>query len=89
MDKKTQKQSKDKCSIGTKERAKKWEELTLSDNFLFAKVMRNTSICKELIEKLLDIGEIARIDYPQEEKSIDIRVDSKSVRLDVYVNDDK
>ncbi|WP_407396673.1 Rpn family recombination-promoting nuclease/putative transposase [Anaerovibrio sp.] len=29
------------------------------------------------------------LSYPEEEKSIDVRLDSKSIRLDVYVNDDK
>ena len=31
---------------------KEWEELTISDNFLFQKVMQNGRICKRLIEKL-------------------------------------
>jgi len=30
-----------------------------------------------------------RIEYPEEQKSIDIAMDAKSVRLDVYVKDDK
>jgi len=50
--------------------------------------MRNKRICKKTIERLLDI-EVKDISYPEEEKSIDIRLDSKSIRLDVYVNDDK
>jgi len=33
--------------------------------------------------------DIDRIDYPEEQKSIDIAMDAKSVRLDVYVKDDK
>ena len=50
--------------------------------------MRNKRICKQTIERLLDI-DIKDISYPEEEKSIDIRLDSKSIRMDVYVNDDK
>ena len=68
---------------------RKWEDLTLSNDFLFSKVMGNLSICKELIEKLLDIGEIERIEYPEKQKAIDIDRDAKSVRLDVYVKDDQ
>lgn len=67
---------------------KPYEELTIQDNFIFQKVMRNKKICKQTIERLLDI-EVADISYPEEEKSIDIRLDSKSIRLDVYVNDEK
>ena len=32
-----------------------WEELSLSDNFLFQKVMRNKRLCKRLIENILQI----------------------------------
>ena len=67
---------------------KTWDELTICDNFLFLKVMQNKRICKRLIEKILSIR-IHRISYPVTEKNIDIRYDSKSVRLDVFVEDDK
>ena len=67
---------------------KPYEELTIQDNFIFQKVMRNKRICKQTIERLLNI-DIKDISYPEEEKTIDIRLDSKSIRLDVYVNDDK
>ena len=67
---------------------KPYEELTIQDNFIFQKVMRNKRICKKTIERLLDI-DIKDISYLEEEKSIDIRLDSKSIRMDVYVNDDK
>lgn len=65
-----------------------YEELTIQDNFIFQKVMRNKRICKGTLERLLDI-EIKDISYPEEEKTINVRQDSKSIRLDVYVNDDK
>ncbi len=67
---------------------KTWDELTICDNFLFLKVMQNKRICKRLIEKILHIR-IRRISYPVTEKTIDVRYDSKSVRLDVFVEDDK
>ena len=67
---------------------KPYDELTIQDNFLFQKIMRNKRICKLTLERLLDI-DIKDISYPEEEKTIDIRLDSKSIRLDVYVNDDK
>ena len=59
-----------------------WENLTLSNDFMFSKVMRDKEICRETLEILLDkkIGEITYIDN---QKTIDINYDSKSVRLDV------
>ena len=68
-------------------RIKDWEELTIQDNFLFQKVMQNKRICKYLIEKILHIS-IKEITFPDAEKNISIRYDSKSIRLDVYVEDD-
>ena len=65
----------------------KWQDATITENFLFEKVMHNKRICKRLIEKILDIT-IQSIEFPEAEKSITIRRDSKSVRLDVYVTDD-
>ena len=49
--------------------------------------MRDKEICRETLEILLDkkIGEITYIDN---QKTIDINYDAKSVRLDVYVEDE-
>ena len=64
-----------------------WESLTLSNDFMFSKVMRDKEICRETLEILLDkkIGEITYIDN---QKTIDINYDAKSVRLDVYVEEE-
>ena len=40
------------------------------------------------MEVILDI-EIERIEYPEEQKVIDILTDARSVRLDVYIKDNK
>lgn len=66
---------------------KKWENLTIKDNLIFQRVMCNPRLCKHIIEKILSV-EIAKIEYIIEEKNIEFNPDSKSVRLDVYVNDD-
>ena len=67
---------------------KKWEELTIQDDFLFKKVMKNRRICTKMLEKILHI-KIGKITYHEEEKSIDMRLESKGVRLDVYVQDEQ
>ena len=65
-----------------------WENLKISNDFIFAKVMRNPELCKGLLERLLDIS-IDHIEYPEEQKTIDIAKGSKSIRLDVYLKDGK
>lgn len=65
-----------------------WENLKISNDFIFAKVMRNPVLCKGMLERLLDIT-IDHIEYPEEQKVIDISKDSKSIRLDVYLKDGK
>ena len=67
---------------------KSFDELTFQDNFIFQKVMLKKHICKAVLERLLDIS-IRDIVYIHEEKNLDVRWDTKSVRLDVFVNDDK
>ena len=67
----------------------KWDSLTIKDNFIFGKAMEiNSDWCRRLIEHILDI-KIESISYPEREKTIEARLDSKGIRLDVYVKDDR
>ncbi|OCA96482.1 Rpn family recombination-promoting nuclease/putative transposase [Clostridium beijerinckii] len=63
------------------------KELNLEDDFLFAKVMSDKEICKELLEKILEI-EIEKVEMVEEQKTIDLLLESKGIRLDVYVKDE-
>ena len=65
-----------------------WESLTLGNGFIFSKVMLNPEICKRVLQEITDLPEIDRIEYVEAEKTIDVRIDSKGVRLDVYVKDE-
>ena len=67
----------------------KWEELSISNDFLFGKVMQNPELCKELLQRILPDLNIDHIEYPELQKSINMDVDARSVRLDVYVKDEK
>ena len=67
---------------------KSFDELSIQDNFIFEKVMREKSICKELLELVLEIS-IRDIAYIETEKTIESGLDEKGIRLDVYVNDEK
>lgn len=69
-------------------RRKKFEELEITDDFIFGKVMQNKELCKQLLETLLGI-QIDDITYPESQKIIDITYQGKSVRLDAYVEDEE
>ena len=69
-------------------RMKPYEELTIVDNFMFTKVMSDPEICKTFLEIVLDV-KIKEISYPEDEKTITIASEAKSVRLDVYVDDNQ
>ena len=68
------------------EAIKAWEELEIKDDFMFAKVMQDKKLCKKLLERLLQT-KIRDIVYLEEQKSINIEKDAKSIRLDVYIED--
>ena len=68
--------------------SKKYEELGITDAFMFAKVMSNKETCKPVLEQILNI-KIRDIEYLDYEETIQIAPGSKSIRLDIYVEDDK
>lgn len=66
---------------------KKLDEATIQNNFVFGKTMElYPDLCRRLLEIILNI-EIAKIQYPEREKTIESRSDGKGIRLDVYVED--
>ncbi len=64
-----------------------WEDLSISNDFLFGKVMQNPELCKGLLQRILPDLKIDHIEYPELQKSINVDMDAHSVRLDVYVKD--
>lgn len=67
---------------------KRIEELNLEDDFLFAKVMCDEEICRQVLEKILNLS-IKKIVLPTSQKTIDLLLESKGIRLDIYANDDR
>lgn len=63
-----------------------WKTQTISNSFMFRLVMEHSEICKELLERILEI-KINHIVYLEAEKSIEARLDSKGIRMDIYVED--
>ena len=66
---------------------KKYEELDITDPFIFAKVMSEKELCKPLLENILSI-KIRDIVYVDYEETIQMTAKSKGIRLDIYVEDD-
>ncbi len=67
---------------------KRFEELEFKDDFMFCIIMKNPKYCKPFLETVLGV-KINHIEYPSSQESIDLSLDAKSVRLDVYVEDGK
>ena len=64
---------------------KPWEELTISNDFIFSKVMTTAPhLCRRMLEIILGF-KIDKIEYPEREKVISEHGLSKGIRLDVYV----
>lgn len=68
--------------------SKTFDELDFTDDYMFCKVMEeNEDLCKQLIEIILE-KKIRKVVIKQKQKSIDVKADSRGVRLDVYVEDE-
>ena len=66
-----------------------WEKLGITNDFMFGKIMQDTELCKELLQRILPDLKIDHIEYPELQKSIKTDIDAKGIRLDVYVKDKK
>lgn len=66
-----------------------WEALGISNDFLFGKVMQDPALCKGLLQRILPDLKISAVKYPELQKTVRPDAEAKSIRLDVYVEDDK
>ena len=68
---------------------KRYKELCFTDNFMFCKVVANNpELCRHMLELILGKA-IRRVNIKAEEKVIDITPEAKSIRMDVYLDDDE
>jgi len=61
-----------------------FSKATISNNFMFRLVMEKPELCRQLLERVLEV-EIKEISYPEGEKSLEAQLTSKGIRLDIYV----
>ena len=70
-----------------KQITKQWLDATIQNNFIFGKTLETyPDLCRRLLELILNV-KIKEISYPEREKTINLRSDSKGIRLDVYVEE--
>ncbi len=68
---------------------KPYEELEFTDDFMFCKVLTtNKELCKELLEVILK-KKIRDIQFDNGQQVMQITYDGKSIRMDVYVEDER
>lgn len=65
---------------------KKYEDLTITDDFMFGKVMHHPERCRKLLEIILDI-KIREVVFLDEQDSLNPDYGAKGIRLDIYLED--
>ena len=66
---------------------KPFDDLTISDDFMFCKVMEYEPICREFLEMLFS-AKIDKITYLSSQNTVTANSGAKTVRLDVLVKDE-
>lgn len=59
------------------------DEIGLSDDFIFGKVMQKPKLCKKLLQMILPELDIDYIEYPEWQKEFRPDMDTKGIRVDV------
>ena len=70
-------------SFNGRSRTRRYEDLTIADNFMFHKVMQDREMCRRLLQILLGLSPEVDITDPVAEGGIRTSPDSKSVFLDI------
>ena len=63
---------------------KPWEDLDITDDFIFSRVMRNKKLCRTLLEMILKV-KIGKIKFLTSHHSIRIEPNAKGIIMDVYL----
>lgn len=67
---------------------KPYKELTFTDDYMFCKILANDmELCRQLLEVILD-KDIRKVELVDAQHTVSISSDIRSVRFDVYLNDD-
>ena len=66
---------------------KKFDDLTIADDFRFGKIMQDEDICKTFLQMTL-ADKISKISYLSSQNTIMTGLEAKSIRLDILVKDE-
>ena len=66
---------------------KKFDDLTIADDFMFCKIMQDEETCKTFLEMTL-ADKIGKISYLSSQNAITTGAEAKSIRLDILVKDE-
>ena len=72
----------------TQFQVKKWEDLDITDDFIFSRVMRNKRLCRTLLEMILKV-KIGNIKFLTSQHALQIEPNAKGIIMDVYLKDEK
>lgn len=79
----------DESRLIVERKSKPYKDLTFTDDYMFCKVLENDmELCRQLLNVILDM-DIRKVVLADAQHRISITSDIKSVRLDVYLNDDE
>ena len=66
---------------------KRWEDLDITDDFIFSRVMRNKRLCRTLLEMILKV-KIGKIKFLTSHHAIRVEPNTKGIIMDVYLKDE-
>ena len=66
---------------------KPWEDLDITDDFIFTRVMRNKKLCRTLLEMILKV-KVGKIKFLTSHHAIQIDPNAKGIIMDVYLKDE-
>ena len=69
-----------------KRKQKKYEDLVITDDFMFGKVMRHPRRCRKLLEMILGV-KIREVVFLEDQESMNPDYAAKGIRMDVYLED--
>ena len=67
---------------------KRYEELTISDDFMFGKTMGDKVLCQDVLEQLLE-EQVGELEDVQPQREFRYTSGGKPIRLDIYTRDKK
>ena len=68
--------------------AKRYEELSIEDDFMFGKVMEDKELCRDVLQCLLE-EPVEELEEVQTQREFRYTSKGKPIRLDVYTRDQK